>query len=377
MGRELAAKGVDVISLSLGETDFYTPDFVKKAAKEAIDQNYSYYTPVAGYPELRKAIAAKLKRENNLDYNFDQIVVSTGAKQSLANAILCLVNPGDEVIIPTPYWVSYSELVKLAEGNSVFIHATLESDFKITAEQLEAVITPKTRLFMFSSPNNPTGSVYTRDELASLVKVFEKYPDISIISDEIYEHINFLNDHESIAQFPSVKDRVIIINGLSKAYAMTGWRIGYSASNKTIADACDKLQSQITSGTCSITQRAGIAAYEGGLETIHVMKEVFRERRDLVYGLLKDIPGLKVNLPGGAFYFFPDVSSFFGKKTASGEVIKNAEELALYLLNTGHVATVSGDSFGDPNSIRISYAAANEKLIEAIKRIKSALGALS
>ena len=292
MGRELAAKGVDVISLSLGETDFFTPDFVKEAAKQAIDKNYSYYTPVPGYPELRKAIAAKLKRENNLDYDFDQIVVSTGAKQSLANAILCLVNPGEEVIIPPPYWVSYSELVKLAEGESVFIHATLESDFKITAEELEAAITPKTKLFMFSSPNNPTGSVYTREELESLVKVFEKYPNIFIISDEIYEHINFLNDHESIAQFSSIKDRVIIINGLSKAYAMTGWRIGYSASNKAIASACDKLQSQITSGTCSITQMAGIAAYEGGLATILEMKKVFKERRDLVYGLLKEIPGL-------------------------------------------------------------------------------------
>ena len=376
MGRELAAKGVDVISLSLGETDFYTPDFVKQAAKDAIDQNFSYYTPVPGYPELRKAIANKLKRENNLDYNFDQIVVSTGAKQSLANAILCLVNPGDEVVIPTPYWVSYSELVKLAEGKSVFISTNLESDFKITAQELEAAITPKTKLFMFSSPNNPTGSVYTREELASFVKVFEKYPEIYIISDEIYEHINFLNDHESIAQFASIKERVIIINGLSKAYAMTGWRIGYSASSKIIAEACDKLQSQITSGTCSITQKAGIAAYDGGLATVNEMKTVFRERRDLVYGLLKDTPGLKVNLPGGAFYFFPDVSSFFGKRSPSGEIIKNAEDLSLYLLNTGHVATVSGDSFGDPNSIRISYAAANEKLIEAMKRIKEALGAL-
>ncbi|HQS06508.1 MAG TPA: pyridoxal phosphate-dependent aminotransferase, partial [Daejeonella sp.] len=286
-----AAKGVDVISLSLGETDFFTPDFVKAAAKEAIDKNFSYYTPVAGYPELRKEIAAKLKRENNLDYDFDQIVVSTGAKQSLANAILCVVNPGDEVIIPKPYWVSYSELVKLAEGESVFINTTLESDFKITPEELEAAITPKTKLFMFSSPNNPTGSVYTREELAGLVKVFEKYPNIYIISDEIYEHINFLNAHESIAQFPSVKDRVIIINGLSKAYAMTGWRIGYSVSNKEIAAACDKLQSQITSGTCSITQKAGIAAYAGGLDTINEMRTVFKERRDLVYGLLKDIPG--------------------------------------------------------------------------------------
>jgi aspartate aminotransferase len=376
MGRELAAKGVDVISLSLGETDFYTPDFVKEAAKEAIDKNFSYYTPVAGYPELRKEIAAKLKRENNLDYDFDQIVVSTGAKQSLANAILCVVNPGEEVIIPTPYWVSYSELVKLAEGESVLIHTTLESDFKITPEELEAAITPKTKLFMFSSPNNPTGSVYTREELAGLVKVFEKNPNIYIISDEIYEHINFLNAHESIAQFPTIKDRVIIINGLSKAYAMTGWRIGYSVSNKEIAAACDKLQSQITSGTCSITQKAGIAAYAGGLDTIHEMRTVFKERRDLVYGLLKDIPGLKVNLPGGAFYFFPEISSFFGKTTPDGALINNAEDLSLYLLNTGHVATVSGDSFGDPNSIRLSYAAANEKLIEAMKRIKAALGAL-
>ena len=376
LGRELAAKGVDVISLSLGETDFFTPDFVKDAAKEAIDKNFSYYTPVAGYPELRKSIAAKLKRENNLDFNFDQIVVSTGAKQSLANAIMVLINPGDEVIIPTPYWVSYSELVKLAEGESVYINATIETDFKITPAQLEAAITPKSKLFMFSSPNNPTGMVYTKEELAAFVTVFEKYPNIYIISDEIYEHINFLNEHESIAQFDSIKDRVIIINGLSKAYAMTGWRIGYSASNKTIADACDKLQSQITSGTCSITQKAGVAAYEGGLDTVKEMKTVFLRRRDLVYGLLKEIDGLKVNLPGGAFYFFPDVSSFFGKTTEAGEVIKNGEELALYLLNTGHVATVSGDAFGDKNSIRLSYAAADEKLVEAVKRIKAALEAL-
>ena len=376
LGRELAAQGVDVISLSLGETDFFTPDFVKEAAKEAIDQNYSYYTPVAGYPDLRKAIAAKLKRENGLDYNFDQIVVSTGAKQSLANAILCLINPGDEVIIPTPYWVSYSELVKLAEGESVFIDTAIESDFKITPEELEAAITPKTKLFMFSSPNNPTGSVYTRDELAALVKVFEKHPNIYIISDEIYEHINFLDKHVSIAEFPSIKDRVIIINGLSKAYAMTGWRLGYSASSKEIANACDKLQSQVTSGTCSITQRAGIAAYEGGLDTVKEMREVFERRRNLVYGLLKEIEGIKVNLPGGAFYFFPDVSSFFGKKSEDGEVINNAEDLALYLLNKGHVAVVSGDAFGDPKSIRISYAAADDKLKEAVSRIKKALDAL-
>jgi aspartate aminotransferase len=376
LGRELAAKGVDVISLSLGETDFNTPDHVKAAAKEAIDKNFSFYTPVAGYPELRKAISAKLKRENNLDYAPEQIVVSTGAKQSLANAILCLINPGDEVIIPTPYWVSYSELVKLAEGESILLPATIDSEFKITPQQLEAAITPKTRLFMFSSPNNPTGAVYSREELAALVKVFEKYPQISIISDEIYEHINFGSGHVSIAEFESVKDRVVIINGMSKAYAMTGWRIGYSASSKEVAAACDKLQSQVTSGTCSITQRAGIAAYEGGLDTVKEMKEVFLRRRDLVYNLLKDIKGLRVNLPGGAFYFFPDVSSFFGKTAPDGTVIRDADELALYLLNAGHVGVVSGDSFGDPNSIRLSYAAADDKLIEAVKRLKNALEGL-
>ena len=372
LGRELAAQGVDVISLSLGETDFFTPDFVKDAAKKAIDENYSYYTPVAGYPDLRKAIAAKLKRENKIDYNFDQIVVSTGAKQSLANAILCLVNPGDEVVIPTPYWVSYSELVKLADGESVFINATIDTDFKISPEQLDAAITPKTKLFMFSSPNNPTGTVYTREELAALVKVFEKHPDVYIISDEIYEHINFIGEHVSIAEFESVKDRVIIINGLSKAYAMTGWRLGFSASNKEIANAIDKLQSQVTSGTCSITQMAGTAAYQGSLDSVKEMQKTFLRRRDLVYGLLKEVDGIKVNLPAGAFYFFPEVSSFFGK-SYNGSVIKNAEDLSLYLLNVGHVATVSGDSFGDPNSIRLSYAAADEKLIEAIKRIKFAL----
>ncbi|MGX5689666.1 aspartate aminotransferase [Arcticibacter tournemirensis] len=376
LGRELAAKGVDVISLSLGETDFYTPDFVKDAAKKAIDENYSYYSPVAGYPDLRKAIAEKLKRENNLDYTFDQIVVSTGAKQALTNVILCLVNPGDEVIIPTPYWVSYSELVKLGEGESVFIDSTIESDFKITPEELEAAITPKSKLFMFSSPNNPTGTVYTYDELAALVKVFEKYPDIYIISDEIYEHINFTGRHVSIAEFDSIKDRVIIINGLSKAYAMTGWRLGFSASNKEIANACDKLQSQVTSGTCSITQRAGVAAYHGSLDSVHEMQKVFLERRNLVFDLLKEIPGMKVNLPGGAFYFFPDVSSFFGKQTEDGEVIQNSDDLALYILNTGHVAVVSGDAFGDPKSIRISYAASEDKLREAALRIKNALAKL-
>ena len=376
LGRELAAKGVDVISLSFGEPDFHTPEYIKEAAKKAMDNNFTYYTPVAGYPDLRKAITLKLKNENGLDYDASQIVVSTGAKQAIANAVLCLVNPGEEVIIPTPYWVSYSEVVKLAEGVSVFINASVEQEFKITPEQLEAAITPKTKLFMFSSPCNPTGSVYTKDELEGLAKVFERHPQIYILSDEIYEHINFVDKHESIAQFDSIKDRVIIINGFSKAFAMTGWRISYTASNKEIAAACDKMQGQVTSGTCSITQKAGVAALEGGLESVHAMREQFRKRRDLVYGLLKDIVGVKVNLPDGAFYFFPDVTSFFGK-SYNGRTIKDADELSLYLLEEGHVATVGGDSFGDTKSIRLSYAAAEDVLVEAIKRIKEALGKLS
>jgi aspartate aminotransferase len=375
MGRELAAKGVDVISLSFGEPDFHTPEHVKDAAKKAMDDNFTYYTPVAGYPDLRKAIAKKLKDENGLDYDPSQIVVSTGAKQAIANAVLCLVNPGDEVIIPTPYWVSYSEVVKLAEGKSVFIDTTVEQNFKITPEQLEAAITPKSKLFMFSSPCNPTGSVYSKAELEGLAKVFEKHPEIYILSDEIYEHINFIGGHESIAQFDSIKDRVVIINGFSKAYAMTGWRIGYTASNKEIAVACDKMQGQITSGTCSITQRAGTAAYEGGLESVLQMREQFQKRRDIVYKLLKDIDGLTVNLPEGAFYFFPNVTSFFGK-SYNGKTIKDSDDLSIYLLEEGHVATVGGDSFGDPKSIRISYAAAEDKLIEACRRIKEALGKL-
>lgn len=376
LGRELAAKGVDVISLSFGEPDFHTPEYVKEAAKKAMDENFTYYTPVSGYPELRKAIAAKLKNENGLDYDFSQIVVSTGAKQAIANAVLCLVNPGEEVIIPTPYWVSYSEVVKLAEGKSVFIDTTVEQNFKITPEQLEAAITPKSKLFMFSSPCNPTGSVYSKAELEGLAKVFEKHPNVYILSDEIYEHINFVDKHESIAQFDSIKDRVIIINGFSKAYAMTGWRIGYTASNKEIAAACDKMQGQVTSGTCSITQKAGVAASEGGLESVLKMREQFRKRRDLVYGLLKEIPGINVNLPDGAFYFFPNVTSFFGK-SYNGNIIKDADELSIFLLEEAHVATVGGDSFGDPKSIRISYAAAEDKLVEAMKRIKAALAKLS
>ncbi|NGM90702.1 pyridoxal phosphate-dependent aminotransferase, partial [Parapusillimonas sp. SGNA-6] len=329
LGRELAAKGINVISLSVGEPDFNTPDHVKEAAKKALDENYTRYSPVPGYPDLRQAIVNKLKNENNLDYDISQIVVSTGAKQSLSNVILTLINPGDEVIIPTPYWVSYSEMVTLAEGKSVFIDTDIESNFKITAEQLEAAITPKTKLFMFSSPCNPTGSVYSKEELAALVSVFEKHPNIFILSDEIYEHINFVDKHESIAQFPSIKDRVIIVNGFSKAFAMTGWRLGYIAANKEIAAANDKLQGQTTSGTCSIAQRAGITAYEQGLESVYEMKEAFARRRQLVYGLLNEIPGVKTNLPEGAFYFFPEISSFFGKKDPEGNEIKNSADLAL------------------------------------------------
>lgn len=376
LGRELAEKGINVISLSVGEPDFNTPDNVKEAAKKALDENYTRYSPVSGYPDLRKAIVKKLKTENNLDYDISQIVVSTGAKQSLSNVILTLINPGEEVIIPTPYWVSYSEMVTLAEGKSVFINADIESNFKITPEQLEAAITPKSKIFMFSSPCNPTGSVYSKDELAALAKVFEKHPNIFIISDEIYEHINFVDKHESIAQFDSIKDRVIIINGFSKAYAMTGWRLGYIAANKEIAAANDKMQGQTTSGTCSISQRAGIAAYNDGLESVLIMKEAFARRRQLVYDLLSDIPGVKTNLPEGAFYFFPEVSSFFGKKDPNGNVIKGSADLALYLLNFGHIATVGGDSFGNDNYIRLSYAASDENLIEALRRMKEALANL-
>ncbi|WP_190295328.1 pyridoxal phosphate-dependent aminotransferase [Mucilaginibacter rubeus] len=376
LGRELAAKGVDVISLSFGEPDFHTPEHIKEAAKQAMDKNFTYYTPVAGYPELRKAVVAKLKNENNLDYDFGDIVVSTGAKQAIANAVLCLVNPGEEVIIPTPYWVSYSEVVKLAEGKSVFINTTVDTNFKITPEQLEAAITPNTKLFMFSSPCNPTGSVYSKEELEGLAKVFEKYPQVYILSDEIYEHINFVDKHESIAQFDYIKDRVVIINGWSKAFAMTGWRIGYTASTKELAAAFDKMQGQVTSGTCSITQRAGVAAYEGGLESVLEMRAEFKKRRDIVYKLLSEIDGVNVNLPDGAFYFFPNVTSFFGK-SYNGRVINDSDDLSLYLLEEGHVATVGGDSFGDPSSIRLSYAAAEDKLIEAMRRLKEALGKLA
>lgn len=375
-GRELASKGIDVINLSFGEPDFQTPQHIKDAAKKAIDDGFTFYTPVPGYPELRKAISEKLVRENNLIYAPEQIVVSTGAKQAIANAVLCLVNPGDEVLVPTPYWVSYSEMIKLAQGSCTFIPSTVEQNFKITAQQLAAAITPKTRLFMFSSPCNPTGSVYSKAELSELVKVFAQHPNVYILSDEIYEHINFAEGHQSIAQFESIKERVVIINGFSKAFAMTGWRVGYVAASKEVAQACDKMQSQFTSGTCSIAQRAAITAYNSGLESVLTMRSSFHKRRDLVYNLLKAIPGIKTNLPDGAFYFFPDISYYFGKK-ANGVKINTATDLCMYLLNHAHVALVTGEAFGDPNSIRFSYAAAEEKLIEAMKRITKALAALN
>lgn len=376
LGRELRAKGIDITDLSLGEPDFDTPYHIKAAAKLAIDENYSHYTPVAGYMDLREAVCLKLKRDNNLDYLPTQIIVSTGAKQSIANTVLAIVDHGDEVIIPTPYWVTYSEIVRLAGGVVNLVQTSLETGFKITAAQLESAITPKTKLFMFSSPCNPTGAVYTKDELAALVAVFEKHPDIYIMSDEIYEFINFTGRHESIAQFESVKDRVIIINGLSKGYAMTGWRLGYLAASPEVAKACDKLQGQFTSATCSITQRAGIAALTGTLEPTYAMVKKFKERREKVMELLKEIPGIFCNEPPGAFYVFPDVSSYFGKTTPEGEQINTADELAMYLLNTAHVSVVTGKAFGEPKCIRMSFAISTENIVKGFGKIRNALAGL-
>ncbi|MFN5705292.1 MAG: pyridoxal phosphate-dependent aminotransferase [bacterium] len=372
LSRELKNKGVDIINLTLGEPDFTTPIHIKEAAKKAIDNNFSYYTPVVGYLDLREAICRKFKRENNLDYTPEQIVVSTGAKQSIANALLSTIDAGDEVLIPTPYWVSYSEMVKLAEGIPVFIDATIENNFKITADQLEQAITNKTKLLIFSSPCNPSGTVYTKDELAAFAKIFEKHPNIWIISDEIYEHINYLSNHESIAQFDSIKERVIIINGLSKAFAMTGWRLGYMAASIELAKACDKMQGQFTSATSSISQRAAIEALDGDIKPTLEMKAAYQKRRDTVYNLLKDIPGIKTNLPDGAFYFFPDVSSYFGK-SYNGTIINNAEDLCMFILNDTHVSLVTGSAFGSNNNIRFSYATSEDILIEGMKRIKESL----
>lgn len=375
LSRELKAQGKNVISLSLGEPDFNTPDFIKESAKQAIDDNFSKYTPVAGYLDLRESICRKLKRDNNLAYEPSQIVTSTGAKQSIANVVMSLVNKGDEVIIPAPYWVSYVEIVKMAEGVPVIVEAGIENDFKITPEQLGAAITDNTKLMIFSSPCNPTGSVYSFDELKGMAQVIED-TGIFVISDEIYEHINFSGGHTSLATFSSIKDQVITVNGVSKAWAMTGWRLGYIAASKEVAAACEKIQGQFTSGTCSITQRAAITAMEADPVVLKDMVAAFKSRRDLVLGLLNEIEGVKTNVPEGAFYLFPDVSSFFGKRY-NDTIINSATDLAMYLLQEGLVAIVTGEAFGNPNCIRISYAAAEEELIEAMKRMKQALEKLS
>lgn len=370
--RELKAQGKDIISLSLGEPDFFTPQFIKDAALEAMNNNFTMYTPVPGYDDLRESIALKLKRDNNLVYSKDQIVVSTGAKQSIANVVLSLINPGDEVIIPAPYWVSYFEIVKVAEGIPVIVHAGIENDFKISGAQLEAAITPRTKLMLFSTPCNPTGSVYSKDELKDLATVLEKYPAVIALSDEIYEHINFKGKHESLAQFPEIYNQVVTVNGVSKAWAMTGWRLGYIAASKEIAAACDKVQGQFTSATCSITQKATIAAMHADPEVLKEMIAAFKSRRELVLRELAAIPGLISNKPGGAFYVFPNISSFFGK-SFNGKIITNSDELCMYLLEEGLVALVGGDAFGDPNCLRISYAASEETLKVAMERIKNAL----
>jgi len=374
--RDLKAKGFDVINLSVGEPDFNTPQHIKDAAVKAINENYSHYAPVPGYPELLQAISDKLKRENNLDYDKDQIIVSNGAKHSLANVILSIVNKDDEVIVPAPYWVSYVELVKLAEGKNVVIEAGIENDFKITPEQLKKAITPKTKALFLCSPSNPSGSVYSRDELKAIAEVIDAAEqDIYILSDEIYEHINFVGNHESIAQFDFIRDKVIIINGVSKGYAMTGWRIGYIAAPKWLAKACNKIQGQMTSGASSISQMASIAALNSDSSCITEMVDAFKRRRDLVIELMKDIKGLKNNVPQGAFYLFPEASYYFGK-TDGERTIENAMDLCIYILEKGHVATVPGDAFGSPNYIRFSYATSDDQLREALKRMKKVLDEL-
>ena len=372
LARELKAQGKDIISLSLGEPDFNTPDFIKEAAKKAIDENYSTYTPVDGYAELKEAICKKFKRDNDLDYKPANIVVSTGAKQSLYNIAQVMLNEGDEVILPAPYWVSYFEIVKLSGGVPVEVETSIENDFKITPEQLEKAITPKTKMIWYSSPCNPSGSVYSRDELTALAKVLEKHPNIYVVSDEIYEHINFSGTFCSIGSIPGMLEKTITVNGVAKAFAMTGWRIGYIGAPEFIAKACTKIQGQVTSGANSIAQRATIAAVEADPKVLNYMVEAFHKRRDLVVGLIQDIPGLKINIPEGAFYVFPDVSDFFGK-TLKGTKIENASDFSMYLLSEANVATVTGEAFGNPNCIRFSYATSEELLIEALRRIKEAL----
>jgi aspartate aminotransferase len=375
LGRELRAKGVDVIDLSLGEPDFDTPEHIKAAAKKAIDDNWSHYTPVAGYPDLREAVCVKFRRDNQLDYKPENIVVSTGAKQSLANVVLALVDEGDEVIIPTPYWVTYSELVKIARGKVVEVHTTLESGFKITPAQLEAAITPGTKAFLFSSPCNPSGAVYSKAELAALAAVFRKYPEVFIISDEIYEYINFVGKNESIAQFKDLKDRVIIVNGLSKGFAMTGWRLGYIAAQVEVARACEKLQGQFTSGTNSIAQKSAVVALTADLGPSVAMVKQFAQRRQRTLELVKAIPGLRCFEPEGAFYVFPDVSAYFGKSDGS-VTIRNSADFSMYLLNTAHVSSVMGDAFGEPKCVRFSFANSLPNIEKAWGRIGEALSKL-
>jgi aspartate aminotransferase len=372
---EMKANGIDVINMSVGEPDFNTPDHIKEAAKKAVDDNFSRYSPVPGYVDLRKAIVEKLKNENQLEYGVTEISVSNGAKQCVCNAVLALVNPGEEVIIPAPYWVSYPEMVEIAGGKSVYIDTDLSTNFKITPEQLENAITEKTRMLILCSPSNPTGSVYSKDELEALAEVIKKHENLYVVSDEIYEHISYIGNHESIAQFPGMRERTIIINGVSKAYAMTGWRIGFLAAPEWIAKGCNKLQGQYTSGPCSVSQKAAEAAYTGSQQCVEDMRLVFERRRNLIVKLAKDIPGLEVNVPEGAFYLFPKCSSFFGKEYGKYK-ISNSTDLAMYLLEEGHVATVSGDAFGAPDYFRMSYATDDKTITEALNRIKVALAKL-
>ena len=373
---EMKAQGIDVINMSVGEPDFNTPDHIKEAAKQAVDDNYSRYSPVPGYMDLREAIVAKLKKENQLDYTPSEILVSNGAKQSVCNTVMALINPGDEVIIPAPYWVSYPQMVKLAGGTPVVVEAGFDQNFKMTPAQLEAAITPKTRLLILCSPSNPTGSVYSKAELEGLAKVILSHDDLFVLADEIYEHINYIGKHESIAQFAGMKERAVIVNGVSKAYAMTGWRIGYIAAPEWLVKGCNKLQGQYTSGPCSVSQKAAELAYTASQDCVEEMRQAFERRRDLIVKLAKDIPGLEVNVPEGAFYLFPKCSSFYGKVTPDGLTIENSSDLAMYLLEKGHVATVGGDAFGDPDCFRMSYATSDENIVEAMRRIKEALAAL-
>jgi aspartate aminotransferase len=375
VSRELQEQGHDIISLSLGEPDFITPENIRNAAKKAIDDGYTFYPPISGFPDLRKAVSEKFRRENNLEYKPEQIVISTGAKQSIANVVMSLVDPGDEVIVPVPYWVSYSQIIGLAGGTPVFIDTTIEQEFKPSAKQIAKAITPRTKLLIFSSPCNPTGSMFTKEELRAIAEAVAPHPRVFILSDEIYEHIHFEQEHESIAQFPVTRDRVIIVNGVSKGYAMTGWRIGYIGASVEIAKACDKIQGQFTSGASSIAQKAALEAINTDWETYEFMRESFRRRRDLVLNLMKEIPGWKYNKPPGAFYVFPDVSEWFGKKNGD-QVILTATDLCMYLLKDALVSVVTGEAFGDPRCVRISYATSEEKLTEAFRRIRESLARL-